>query len=682
MAKVLGTVKKDILFGTSANDQIFGLDDADTLVASDGNDTLDGDTGTDTVSYAAMAGPVSLVLGSGTSDGLAQKFSLTTATLIDGSTVTISLLTSTDTLRSIENVVGTKYDDSITGNDLPNVIAGLGGADTIDGRGGSDTVDYSASASGIRVNLGRNGFNHGGDAEGDTLFSIENVIGSNSKDTIIGNDQANKLEGKGDDDRLIGQGGGDYLDGGDGKDTADYFASPAAVYVNLSTHIGQNGDAAGDHLYNIEKINGSNFADVLTGDAGDNVLWGNGDDDFLIGLGGADQLLGGDGRDRVIYEASPEGVTINLLTNSASGGDATGDQFISIEDVTGSDFADSLTGDFFDNRLDGLGDDDILAGLGGADQLYGGDGKDTVDYSLSSHGILLGVTVDLGAGRGYNYDAEGDTYFSIENVIGSEASDLLIGNGDDNVLDGHGGGDHFGGSAGADTFIGSDDIGADIADYSLSPWGVTVNLQTNVNYGGDAEGDKLINIEWVYGSKNPDTITGDGKDNSLLGLDGDDTLNGGEGNDVLSGGADNDTLYGGLGRDDSNGMDGADTFVYTSVKESFYAFDTSNAALGPQRLYDGIFNFEHGIDKLDLTKIDANTSVVGDQAFHVVASFTHHAGELTISAPTFEDYGTYGTLYQSTLLGDVDGDGTADLAIDFTGYLHNNVLIAASDILL
>src|SRR5262245_2452145 len=112
MAKVLGTVKKDILFGTSANDQIFGLDDADTLVASDGNDTLDGGTGTDTVSYAAMAGPVSLVLGDGISDGLAQKFSLTTATLIDGSTVTISLLTSTDTLRSIENVVGTPEIDT------------------------------------------------------------------------------------------------------------------------------------------------------------------------------------------------------------------------------------------------------------------------------------------------------------------------------------------------------------------------------------------------------------------------------------------------------------------------------------------------------------------------------------------------------------------------------------------
>jgi Ca2+-binding RTX toxin-like protein len=679
--KILGTAKKDILFGTSADDVIFGFDDEDMLVASSGNDTLDGGSETDTVSYAAMAGPVNLMLGNGTSDGVALKFRLTTAMLSDGSLVTIPILTSTDTLRSIENVVGTKFNDSITGNDLPNVIAGLGGADTIDGRGGSDTVDYSASASGISVYLGSNGFNHGGDAEGDRLYSIENVIGSNKRDTIIGNEQANKLEGKGDDDTLVGLGGGDYLDGGDGKDAADYSFSPKAVYVDLSTHIGQNGDAAGDHLYNIENIIGSDFSDMLTGDGGDNVLRGGGEGDFLTGLGGGDQLLGGDGRDRIIYEASPEGVTINLLTNSASGGDATGDIFSSIDDVTGSDFADSLTGDANDNRLDGIGDDDVLAGLGGADQLYGGDGKDTVDYSLSPHGLFQGVAVDLGVGRGYNYDAEGDTYFSIENVIGSQGRDVLIGNSDDNVLEGRGGGDHFGGSAGADTFIGYDDLVADIADYSLSPEGVTVNLQTNVNHGGDAEGDKLISIEWVFGSKNPDTITGDSKDNSLSGLDGDDTLNGGGGNDTLSGGADNDILYGGLGRDDSNGMEGADTFIYTSVKESPYAFDSS-AGTGPQRLYDGIFDFEHGVDKLDLTKIDANTNVSGDQAFHVVTNFTGHASELTISAPAFEDYGTYGDIYESTLLGDVDGDGAADFAIDFSGYLHNNVLITSSDILL
>jgi Ca2+-binding RTX toxin-like protein len=681
MVKVLGTVKKDTLVGTSADDLVFGYESEDMLVASGGNDTLDGGSETDTVSYAAMAGPVNLVVGNGTSDGMALKLRLTTAMLSDGSLVTIPIVTSTDTLRSIENVIGTKFNDSITGNDLPNVIAGLGGADTIDGRDGSDTVDYSASASGISVYLGSNGPNHGGDAEGDRLYSIENVIGSNKKDSIVGNEQANKLEGKGDDDTLVGLGGGDYLDGGDGKDTADYSFSPKAVYVNLSTHNGQNGDAAGDHLYNIENIVGSDFSDMLTGDAGDNILRGGDKDDYLTGLGGGDQLLGGDGRDRVIYEYSPEGVTINLLTNSASGGDATGDTLSLIEDVTGSDFADTLTGDANDNRLDGIGDDDVLAGLGGADQLYGGHGKDTADYSLSSHGIFHGVFVDLGAGQGHNYDAEGDTYFSIENVIGSVGSDDLIGNGDDNVLDGHGGGDHFGGSAGADTFIGYDGFAADIADYSLSPGGVTVNLQTNANHGSDAEGDKLISIEWVYGSKNPDTITGDSRDNALSGLDGDDTLIGGDGNDTLTGGAGNDTLYGGLGRDDSNGMEGADTFVFTAVKDSPYEFVLVEG-IGPQPLYDSIFNFEHSVDKLDLTKIDANTNVSNDQPFHVVTNFTHSAGELTISAPTFEDYGTYGDIYQSTLLGDVDGDGAADFAIDFSGYLHNNVLITSSDILL
>jgi len=89
----------------------------------------------------------------------------------------------------------------------------------------------------------------------------------------------------------------------------------------------------------------------------------------------------------------------------------------------------------------------------------------------------------------------------------------------------------------------------DTADYSTSANGVTVNLATNVNTGGDAQGDSLTGIENVTGSNYNDALTGDSNDNTLTGGAGNDTLVGGAGNDTLIGGAGNDTLVGGTGID-------------------------------------------------------------------------------------------------------------------------------------
>ncbi|OWJ55816.1 calcium-binding protein, partial [Inquilinus limosus] len=95
----------------------------------------------------------------------------------------------------------------------------------------------------------------------------------------------------------------------------------------------------------IENVIGSAFADTINGEAGANVLDGGAGDDVLAGRGGADTLIGGAGSDTAAYGASAAAVTINLATNTANGGDATGDTFNSIENLTGSNSADSLTGD-------------------------------------------------------------------------------------------------------------------------------------------------------------------------------------------------------------------------------------------------------------------------------------------------------------------------------------------------
>ena len=122
-------------------------------------------------------------------------------------------------------------------------LPGLGGGDTIDGGRGIDTVDYSASASGVRINLFDNTAS-GGHANGDILISIENVIGSASGDnTIIGSDIRNRLEGgdgfdvisgQGGDDTIIGGLGRDSLSGGEGSDTFVYssVADSPNVFLN------------------------------------------------------------------------------------------------------------------------------------------------------------------------------------------------------------------------------------------------------------------------------------------------------------------------------------------------------------------------------------------------------------------------------------------------------------------
>jgi Ca2+-binding RTX toxin-like protein len=122
-------------------------------------------------------------------------------------------------LWDIENLTGSYHDDVLEGNVEVNTLKGLAGndvlqghegADTIDGGNGIDTAIYGGSSSGVTIllnNLGK-GVGSGGDAEGDTLISIENLRGSNHNDTFMGNDDANVFEGLAGNDKLKGFGGG------------------------------------------------------------------------------------------------------------------------------------------------------------------------------------------------------------------------------------------------------------------------------------------------------------------------------------------------------------------------------------------------------------------------------------------------------------------------------------------
>jgi Ca2+-binding RTX toxin-like protein len=116
-----------------------------------------------------------------------------------------------------DTIIGNAGKDWIFGNGGNDSIKGGGGADYINGEEGRDTVYYSDSTVGVEVNLA-GCYGKGGTAEGDTLLSVEDVVGSAYDDKLIGNWADNRLQGGGGSDVIKGGGGFDILEGGLGND--------------------------------------------------------------------------------------------------------------------------------------------------------------------------------------------------------------------------------------------------------------------------------------------------------------------------------------------------------------------------------------------------------------------------------------------------------------------------------
>jgi ABC-type transport system substrate-binding protein len=203
-ATIIGTPGNDVLVGTKHNDVIAGLGGDDRIDGAGGNDILCGGDGLDTLDYASSPSAVTVDLGAGTASGYGA-----------------------DRLVGFENVVGSAFGDSLTGDSGDNTLTGGDGNDTLAGAGGSDTADYSTAASAVTIDLAAGTATGAGS---DTLSSIANAIGSPNDDNLYGDDGANALDGGagadllqsfGGADTLVGGPGDDIIRGGDGSDAAD-----------------------------------------------------------------------------------------------------------------------------------------------------------------------------------------------------------------------------------------------------------------------------------------------------------------------------------------------------------------------------------------------------------------------------------------------------------------------------
>lgn len=638
---------------TVGNDTVIGFEFNETYLASAGDDYIRGYSGQDTYHWASGMGndiieDTLLQLLNG--DGDVVSFDdLNIGDLsvdIDGDDFVFTINATGNQLRVIDQVH--------QGNSLANI-------ETYEFQNGTTISRFDIQA------------NYIPDQVTNDSNSSHTVRGFSGVDTIYGNGGSDTIYGYSGDDLIIGGSGNDNIYGGNNVDTAKYIGNYANYTVtDYGTYwrvIDNAASEGSDKLYDVEFIefadgifdestqifdsfiniiNGTSGHDIMTGTIGDDLIYGHAGNDTIHALAGNDTIYGGDNPDRiyggagddvayggsgndvfydeggdddyydgevggdwVIYRYSSFAVTANLTTGFVDDDEdgLADDTFVSIENLGGSDYDDTLYGNNSNNKFEAYQGNDLIYAYGGNDQITVFEGDDTV-Y----------------AGSG---------------------NDTIVARYGNNNLYGEGGKDSFTVGLGADIIDGGS--GYDTLYFLLSMYssGIEINLSTgDLDKNRDGTFDSSVSgIEKVQGTDYDDIMIGGSSGETLVGRWGNDILYGGDGVDKLYAGYGNDILYGGKGADKLYADKGNDTFV----------FELGTAFFG----VDQIRNFnKDGNDIIDLsdvlTQYDPLTDTLSDFVDLYQVNTHSYIGVDVDGAANGSNYTDILLLYKVTGLSDVD----------------------------
>lgn len=712
----------DDLYGDDGDDMLFGGDGNDTLTGGLGDDTLIGGNGDDVLSEigSRIVAEQNYMEGGAGNDTYFLGGDRNVSYILDTSgTDTLNIAYAYDmtyvTLSRIGDTALRLYSTTLNQSESANVFLidqlSQSGADAgieyIKFYTGQ-TIDFKSYLSSYTAQINTYGSDGNDVIHGITIGDPDDYIlagagddivyGDDGADLIFGGDGNDEIHGGIGNDQLYGESGESLIYGDDGNDTITLVSGVAyggegndnLVSSGESSLYGDGGD---DYIsFSGSPVGGTAFG----GDGNDNLIGGVGND-ILAGGAGDDNLNGGNGLDTASYIDALNGVTVDLSLGYADALNMGHDVFTSIENLSGSAFADILAGNNTaniisgsdgDDLIDGKEHNDVLYGDGGNDALLGGSGRDIL------YGGLGNDQLDGGTGDDTFHGDEGsDTALYNSNssnfIIWRDHNDYLTIMNTGNTSSTGYGTDKIYNDVETITFS---DMVLDLKDGSLDVigdlWGfTTINgtagsdtiygfLGRDIIYGGSGS-------DTVYAHEQDDRIFGGDGTDFLYGEDGNDTISGDGGNDVIFGDAGDDILEGGIGTDQLHGGDGADTAIYDIGSAGFIIYrnnanyltvqDTANtttSGYGFDKIYDDVEFIQFQDVTLDLSQmtflINENSwgnpvpiygTATGEYISDTRGNDTIYgdAGNDTITA-TYGDDSLYGGSGNDTLKGGIGND--------------------------
>ena len=646
---VNGLAGADVIYGHDRDDVLNPGGGVDKVRADSGNDTV---TDTDGINGDDLHGQG----GIDTIDYRGSNYANGAVTINLATGRATSLFTSNvDLIAGFENVEGSNRGETVVERFGANIIRLNGGndrlvlnndaidGDVFDGGAGNDTFDLSGrnwTTGAIRVDLGAGTWSRNGASEAVTGF--ENISGGNGTvgEALTGSSGDNRIDGNGANDIIRGAEGSDTLDGGTGDDTFDHFAADVVAGESIDGGTGNDTiqmSSTGVHRFDllqissVERIASIDFSAVQRIAQFNAAQFGNGGMALAATIDGNSQAGARD-----VVRIAMNGQTVFSAAAFAFTDWGADNDLVHVQ---GGAAGESITGSSAIDLIEGNAGNDILRGGGGRDTLRGGNDDDRIVIEAPGDSVA-GEVYDGGTGRDrLEIAGQGITDLTAASISSIEAIGFI---GEQkgtreaifSAVQFAAGAIDFGSVVESDSTEHADILTVDLAGRG------SLDL-SQLSFGVWGAGGDLVR---VIGSSGADVITGSVVADEIMAGDDDDSVNGGNGNDTLRGGGGHDDLTGGRGKDRMTGNAGNDTFIFNT------AADSPSAVAG-----DHITDFVQGTDLVDISGLQF-FDFIGDDAFA-------GAGQSQLRYTKSAANGI------TRVQGDVNGDGTAEFVVTFTGLI-------------